>query len=469
MSIAERNSAALAGVKRKLTQTAITESRNNYKIQKAMDKVLQESSGAQMWDIPSSDNFTNTKTHEIRAEPTELTNDEVVFKVRSGDKYLHMNSLRFKLNVGMQKNIKGVWSNVPSTEKISVLPGAVVNILRENLEVRMIHPGDSEDTKVINVKQDNQRYLSRMKYQRSYDKLYCEKELKSSMQIVKEQTYPFIHDVASDATLRAGKPDAAFGKRDITKEVKHADGSILKICEEFGDELRVGKDFIIYAPVMDPVFECPILSANHGLKINFKLGRDDEHSKYIEEYTKRATAVDEGKYRFIIQKTSSFKVSCCYETSDFTTSALEKYNETFKNNKTVDVATFMAYKLDHRTVEKNSTELLNLEFPNTSDVPSIAVLELKNRDDFNHTSVYANYFDNSFLRYVKQIKFSNADILNPAYRDGVNVIDLNEEIDREGLYKSFRRYMLGREHVNMSDMYPAYFILNGASSELYNN
>ena len=51
----------------------------------------------------------------------------------------------------------------------------------------------------------------------------------------------------------------------------------------------------------------------------------------------------------------------------------------------------------------------------------------------------------------------------------MNVIDLNEEIDREGLYKSFRRYMLGREHVNMSDMYPAYFILNGASSELYNN
>ena len=81
----------------------------------------------------------------------------------------------------------------------------------------------------------------------------------------------------------------------------------------------------------------------------------------LEDYTKRATAVDEGKYRFIIQKTSSFKVSCCYETSDFTTSVLEKYNETFKNNKSVDVATLMAYKLDHRTVEKNSTGIIKFE------------------------------------------------------------------------------------------------------------
>ena len=71
-------------------------------------------------------------------------------------------------------------------------------------------------------------------------------------------------------------------------------------------------------------------------------------------------------------------------------------------------------------------------------LPSISILELKYRDDFNW-----NCFDNSFSRYLKQIKFSNADLLNPAYRDGVNVIDFNEDIDKEGV--------------------------NGASSELSNN
>ena len=110
-----------------------------------------------------------------------------------------------------------------------------------------------------------------------------------------------------------------------------------------------------------------------------------------------------------------------------------------------------------------------MKFPNTADVPSLAILDLKHRDDFNHDSIYANYFDNSLTRFVKQIKFSNADLLNLAYRDGVNVIDFNEDIDKEEMYKTQRRFMLGRENVNMSDMYPAYQILNGASSELYNN
>ena len=86
---------------------------------------------------------------------------------------------------------KNIWTNVPSDYKIAVLPGAVINKLKENLEVIIIHPGDSEDTKVINVKQNNQRYISRFKVQSSYDKLYCENVLKDSIKIVKEVTYPF--------------------------------------------------------------------------------------------------------------------------------------------------------------------------------------------------------------------------------------------------------------------------------------
>ena len=94
---------------------------------------------------------------------------------------------------------------------------------------------------------------------------------------------------------------------------------------------------------------------------------------------------------------------------------------------------------------------------------------MMHRDDYNHDDVRANYYSNVFLNNVKQIKFNSASDLNPTYQDGVNQIDLNEDIDKAGAYKTQRRYMLGRENVNMSDVMPNYQILNGASSEIFAN
>ena len=102
-------------------------------------------------------------------------------------------------------------------------------------------------------------------------------------------------------------------------------------------------------------------------------------------------------------------------------------------------------------------------------MPSIAFLTMMHRDDYNHDDVRANYYSNVFLNNVKQIKFNSASDLNPTYQDGVNQIDLNEDIDKAGAYKTQRRYMLGRENVNMSDVMPNYQILNGASSEIFAN
>ena len=129
----------------------------------------------------------------------------------------------------------------------------------------------------------------------------------------------------------------------------------------------------------------------------------------------------------------------------------------------------MVFKVDHRNIEQNATEYMDFKFPNTSNMPSIATLQMMHREDFNHGDVRANYFSNVFLNNVKQIKFNNASDLNPTYQDGVNQIDFIEDIDKAGAYKSQRRYMLGRENANMSDLLPAYLILNGASNEIYAN
>ena len=43
---------------------------NVMKIRKSTNQIMQESTGGQMWDMMPVDNFTNTKTHEVRAEPT---------------------------------------------------------------------------------------------------------------------------------------------------------------------------------------------------------------------------------------------------------------------------------------------------------------------------------------------------------------------------------------------------------------
>ena len=465
----DKNQSVVAGVKRRVTQSAINESVKEKKIQKIMQEILQETSASQVWSLPSANNFINTKTEEVFAKPTELTNDEIVFTPRSGDKYMHSNTLKFHLTVKMQKKDGIVWKNVPDTDIICVKPNAIVDLLRKNLEVRMTHPGDIVDNKVINVKQDEQRYLTRFAVQRGYDRLYCEKELENDMQIAKEWTYSYLHGNNSHVDYRPKKAAAAFGKRQVDKEIIFPDGSILKKCKKFGDELKTGKKFIIHGAVMDPVFQAPLLPPHHGLQVKTKLGRDEDHIHYIEDYTKLAKEAEENIYRFVILKTGANKVFCRYDTSSLTTAALEKYNEQFANNKSVHVAQFMVYQMQHRTIEQNATELQDMEFPNTSDVPTFATLEFKHRDDFNHTSTRANYFDNSFLNQVKQIKFQSASDINPAYRDGVTTIDFNEDIDVTAMQKAQRRFMLGRELVNMSDSLPAYGVLNGSSKELYDN
>ena len=465
----DKNQSAVAGVKRRVTQSAINESVKEKKMQKIMHEILQETSASQVWSLPSANNFINTKTEEVFAKPTELTNDELVFTPRSGDKYMHSNTMKFHLTVKMQKKDGHVWKNVPDNDIICVKPNAIVDLLRKNLEVRMTHPGDIVDNKVINVKQDEQRYLTRFAVQRGYDKLYCEKELENDMQIAKEWTYSYLHDATSHQDYRPKKSTAAFGKRQVDKEINFPNGSILKKCKHFGDELKEGKKFIIHSSIMDPVFQAPLLPPHHGFQVKTKLGRDEDHIQYIEDYTKLAKEAEENIYRFIILKTGANKVFCRYDTSSLTTAALEKYNEQFANNKSVDVAQFMVYQMQHRTIEQNATELQDMEFPNTSDVPTFATLELKHRDDFNHTSTRANYFDNSLLNHVKQIKFQSASDINPAYRDGVTIIDFKEDIDVTAMQKAQRRFMLGRELVNMSDSLPAYGVLNGSSKELYDN
>ena len=218
---------------------------------------------------------------------------------------------------------------------------------RESLEVKMVHPGEAEDTTIINVKQDDRRYITRNEIQRSYDKLYCEKELKEPMQVVKELTYPFEFANTSHGDYKLGKLLAASGKRPRNADIKIANGSILKICEDFADELKTGKSFSIKAVVLDPIFGVPIIPTCHGLNVSMKLGRDEDHMKYIEDYTKLALATtDQVPYRFILHKTGTHKVECRCDTSSLTTAALARYNDQFENNKTVDVASFMVYKVD---------------------------------------------------------------------------------------------------------------------------
>ena len=64
-------------------------------------------------------------------------------------------------------------------------------------------------------------------------------------------------------------------------EIKIADGSILKVCEDFATALKTGKSFSFKGIVVDPIFGTPIIPPYHGLNV----GRDEDHAKYIEDYT----------------------------------------------------------------------------------------------------------------------------------------------------------------------------------------
>ena len=307
-------SSQLAGVKRCVTAAAAINDSIKMSIQRRlMTELMQETNGSQFWNMTAANNFVNTKTIEVNASPTELTNNEILFKMRAGGKYMHVNSTEFLIDIKLQKKDNDVWKDVTATEKVCIVPSAIMNLLRENLEVKMVHPGEAEDTTVINVKQDDSRYITRNEIQRSYDKFYCEKELKEPMQVVKEFTYPFEFASTSHADYKPGKPLAAFGKRPRNADIKLDDDSILKICEGFADELKVGKSFSIQAAVLDPIFGTPIIPPYHGWNVSMKLGREEDHMKYIEDYTTLTSATTtQVPYRFLLKKTGTHKVKCRY-------------------------------------------------------------------------------------------------------------------------------------------------------------
>ena len=74
--------------------------------------------------------------------------------MRAGDKYLHVNSVEFNFDIKLQKKEGGIWKDLTANDKVCVLPGGVMNLLKQNLEVKIVHPGEAEDTTIINVKQD---------------------------------------------------------------------------------------------------------------------------------------------------------------------------------------------------------------------------------------------------------------------------------------------------------------------------
>ena len=280
----------IAAIKRRVTAASINDSVKLSKQRRLMDDVLGETNGAGIFKTKPANNFVNTTTQDVSTDPTDLSNDKLLFKLRSGDKYMHANTAEFLFDVKVQKKDGAQWKDLTAGEKVCVLPNAIVNVLRENLEVRIVHPGEAEDTTVIDLKQDDHRYITRNEIQRYYDKLYCEKELKEPMQLVKELTYPFEFDATSAVAYRPGMPLVAHGLRPRNADIKLADGSILKICEDFGEELKVGKKFSIKASTLDPIFNVPIIPPYHGLNVSMKLGREEDHMKYIEDYTKLAAA-----------------------------------------------------------------------------------------------------------------------------------------------------------------------------------
>ena len=290
------------------------------------------------------------------------------------------------------------------------------------------------------------------------------------MLVIKEFTYPYLFDDASDANFRPGKPLAAFGQRPANAEIRFPDASIHAECEEFANELKAGKEFTIHCSVLDPLFNMELLEPYHGLNIKTKLSKEADHANYIEDYTKLpAVNTPQPEYRFTLVTTGGKMIQCFYDTVSLTTGAQARFAEQFEGNKTVEISKFMVLKMDHRTIEKDSNEYLDFKLPNTANVPQFVCASMYDKRDFIHSGFRNNYFSDVFLNFVEKVKFVSATDLNPTYSEGVSHLDLNEKIDQLGAYKSQRRFMLGRENVNMSDALPAFGVLNGASREIYRN
>ena len=95
-----------------------------------MTELLSETNGSQFWNASAADNFVNTKTQEVNASTTELSNNEILFKMRAGDKYMHVNTAEFLIEIKLQKKDGDVWKDVVGGDNVCVLPNAITNILR---------------------------------------------------------------------------------------------------------------------------------------------------------------------------------------------------------------------------------------------------------------------------------------------------------------------------------------------------
>lgn len=465
------NQNVVAGVKRKITQTAINTSVQNAKMIKVLNDFVQDTSSAQMWKIAEGDDFINVKTREVIAKATELTNNEIVYDLLGGEKYVLLNTARFTFKIIAQKKNGDAWITVPDNEILVVKPGAIMDLLNRNLECSLIHPGEIVDNKIINIKQDKTTHISPYDIQRKYDKLYVEKELESDMHICKEWTYKhaFTNNTDTHADYRPGKADSIYTARAVEKKTSFPDGSLLKKCKKFGDELKFGKKYTMHGSIMNPIFQTTLLPSRHGMRIKMTLGRDEDHMEFFEDYTQLAKDTAPSVYRFKLEKTGANKVQARYEVATLTTSAFEKYNQLFAGGKAVEVAQFMVHNHSHRTIEANSTEIQNLELPNTSNVPVYTGWQIKSRTNYDHKSSRDSWMDNSFLRYVKKMQFQGTEQANTGIREGTSTIDFDEDLDLEMLYRQQKRWFLGREHQSMSDQKPAYGILNGTTSEVYDN
>ena len=86
------NEDVAAGVKRKVTQAAVNSSAKNAKVIKAVNDFIQDTTSSQIWKIAEADDFIDVKTREVSAKPTELTNNEIVFDLLGGEKYVLLNT-----------------------------------------------------------------------------------------------------------------------------------------------------------------------------------------------------------------------------------------------------------------------------------------------------------------------------------------------------------------------------------------
>ena len=471
-----RESFQHAGIKRAVDSATISAAKEAREEKRMYSNLVQSSQQAQIWSTKSEDNFINVKTNELFAEPTELSDNKILFKLRGGDKYILLNNTYFEFTVKLEKKTEnGEWGDCDDNDMLIVQSGAVLNLLKENLEVRMAHHGELVEQHIINLKQDRNGDRTIYEIQRKYDKLFLEKEIENDMHVIKELTYDFQFAANSDELYKEGSTAAkhatcTHGLRPRNADIQFKPGGLHAKLKSFADELKNGKKYTIYAPFLSALFSMELLPPFEGLNIQFSLGKADTHAYFIEDYTKLAAANSEQpSFRFVLLKNGGHTVKCYYENCALSTAAANKFEAQFEKNREVDVARMQVIYQSHKTGNKDTTELQKFHFPNTDQTPHWMALTMKSSDDFGHENHRANFYNNQFAYYVRKIKFTNATNANLTYRDGVNYLDFTDPIDLRHMQSIQRRWMFGREHINMPAIAPFNAIMNGAAKELYEN